>query len=123
MRRDHQLQTRKGNAQMLQFDEINKFGKSFVDSGLKSFAAVSKNAQAIAVETTEYGKKSFEAGATTLERVMTSGSLEKALEIQVDYARQAYEGFVSEATKLGSLYADLAKEAYGPFEAMVSKTK
>lgn len=106
---------------MQSFDEANKFGKEFVDNGLKNFAAISKSAQAIAAEATEYTKKSFETGTATFEKVMSSGSVEKAVEIQTDYARQAYEGFVAEATKLSELYADLAKVAYKPFESAISK--
>jgi hypothetical protein len=30
---------------------------------------------------------------------------------------------VAEATKFGQLYADLAKEAYKPYESIVSKVK
>ena len=45
----------------------------------------------------------------------------KAIEIQTDYAKSAYEGFVAQATKIGELYADLAKETYKPFEAYVAK--
>jgi hypothetical protein len=109
---------------MLQsFENASKFNKEFVDTSLKSFASVSKSAQAIAVEASEYTKKSFEAGAATLEKVLSAGSLEKAVEIQTDYARRSYEGFVAEATKLGELYADLAKEAYQPFESAVAKSK
>jgi len=109
---------------MLQsFDEVSKYGKEFVDGGLKSFAAISKGAQAIAVETTDYTKRSLEAGSATFEKVISSGSLEKALEVQTDYARQTYEGFVAEATRLGELYAELAKEAYKPFESIVAKAK
>jgi hypothetical protein len=109
---------------MLQsFENASKFNKEFVDTSLKSFASVSKSAQAIAVEASEYTKKSFEAGAATLEKVLSAGSLEKAVEIQTDYARRSYAGFVAEATKLGELYADLAKEAYQPFESAVAKSK
>jgi len=50
-------------------------------------------------------------------------SLDKAIEVQTDYAKNAYEGFVSQANKLGALYADLAKETYKPFEAIVAKAK
>ncbi len=50
-------------------------------------------------------------------------SLDKAIEVQTEYAKSAYEGFVAEATKLGELYADLAKEAYKPFETMLAKAK
>ena len=41
--------------------------------------------------------------------------------MQSDYAKSAYETFVAEATKLSELYADLAKEAYKPFETQFGK--
>ena len=47
--------------------------------------------------------------------------LEKAIEIQSEYAKSAYEGFVAGATRIGELYADLAKETYKPFETVVAK--
>jgi hypothetical protein len=109
---------------MLQsFENASKFNKEFVDTSMKSFASVSKSVQAIATETSDYTKKSFEAGTAAMEKVFSAGSLDKAFEIQADYARQSYEGFVAEATKLGELYADLAKQAYTPFESVVAKAK
>ncbi|ODT07909.1 MAG: Phasin [Mesorhizobium sp. SCN 65-20] len=105
------------------YEDFSKYGKEFVDTGLKSFASLSKSAQAIATETTDYTKKSFETGAATFEKLIGVKSFEKAIEIQTDYAKQTYEGFVAEATKLGELYAELAKEAYKPFEALVAKAK
>jgi hypothetical protein len=105
------------------FEDAGKFGKEFADTGLKSFASVSKGVQAIAIETTEYTKKSFEAGSAALEKLFTAKTLEKAIEIQTDYAKQAYEGFVAQATKLGELYAEVAKDAYKPFESIVAKAK
>ena len=48
-------------------------------------------------------------------------SVEAALEIQTAYVKSSYEGFVAEATKLGEMYADLAKGAYKPYEAPVAK--
>ena len=53
----------------------------------------------------------------------TLKSLDKALEVQTEFAKSAYEGFVAKASKLGELYADLAKESYKPFEAMLAKAK
>lgn len=105
------------------FEEAGKIGKEFIDSSLKSFAAVSKSAQAIAVEAGEYTKKSFESGGAVFEKLLAAKSFDKALEIQVNYAKEAYEGFVNEATKLGDLYAEMSKEAYKPFELIVAKAK
>ena len=45
------------------------------------------------------------------------------MEIQTDYAKKAYEGFVAESSKLGGLYADLAKEVYKPYETVAAKLK
>jgi hypothetical protein len=48
-------------------------------------------------------------------------SVEKAIELQQVYFKNAYEGFVTQATKIGALYADLTKETYQPFESYVAK--
>ena len=113
-----------GSIQMIQsFEDASKAGQEFMDTGLKSFAALSKNAQAITVEATEYSKKAFENGTAAFEKLTSAKSLDKAVEIQTDYAKQAYEGFVAQATKMGELYAEMAKDAYKPFESVVAKAK
>src|SRR5262252_11058107 len=99
------------------FDELQKLSKDNMDIAMKSFGAVSKGVQAIAVEVADYSKKSFEEGSAAAEKLLGAKSLDKALEIQADYAKTAYEGFVAQATKISELYADLAKETYKPFEA------
>ena len=105
------------------FEDAGNYGKEFVDTGLKSLAALSKSAQAIAVESAEYAKKSFETGNAALEKILSAKSLENAFEIQADYAKQAYEGFLAEATMLSGLYADMAKDSYRPFESIVAKAR
>ena len=105
------------------FEDAGKAGKEFMDSGLKSFAALTKNMQAIAVEATEYSKKAFEAGSATAEKLVSANSLDKAIEIQTDYAKTAYEGFVAQATRMGELYAEMARDAYKPLESVVAKAK
>ena len=108
---------------MQSFEDAGKFGKEFMDNGLKSFASFSKSAQAIAAEASDYSKKSFEAGTVAMEKLMSAKSLEKAFEIQSEYAKNAYEGFIAEATKMSELYSGLAKDAYKPFESVVARSK
>lgn len=105
------------------FEDAGKAGKEFFDAGLKNFASLSKNVQALAVEATDYSRKTFEDGAAALEKLTGARSLEKAVEIQTEYARQAYEGFVAQATRVSELYAEIAKDAYKPFESVVAKAK
>ena len=103
------------------FDDVQKLSKDNLDIAMKSFGAVSRGFQAIAVEVADYSKKSFEEGSATVEKLLGARTLEKAIEIQSDYAKSAYEGFVAGATRIGELYADLAKETYKPFETVVGK--
>jgi hypothetical protein len=103
------------------FEDFQKFGKENVDTYVKQFGTVSKGWQAIATEFADYSKKSFEDGSAALEKLFGAKSLEKAIEVQSEYVKTAYEGFVAEATKLGGLYTDLAKETYKPYEGMLSK--
>jgi phasin family protein len=104
-----------------QFDDFQKLGKDNVDAALKAFGNVSVGAQAILVETTDFAKKSFEHSTATLEKLLGAKSLDKAIEIQNEYVKGSYEAFVAQSTKLGELYANLAKEVAKPVEAMVTK--
>ncbi len=105
------------------FENIQKIGKENMDATVKSLGAVSKSVQAIATETADFSKKSFEEGSATLEKLLGVKTLDKAIEIQTDYAKSAYEAFVAQATKMGELYTGLAKEMYKPFEGAVAKAQ
>ena len=104
------------------FDDVQKLGKDGIDATLKSFNAASKGAQAIVIEVADYTRKSFEQNTAALEKLLGARTLESAIEVQTEFARSAYEGFVAQATRIGELYADIAKEAYKPFEGYFTKT-
>ena len=106
---------------MKNFEDVQKISKDSMDATMKSFGTLSKASQAIAAEVVDYSKKSFEDGTKVMEKLLGAKSIDKAIEIQTDYAKSAYEGFVAQATKIGELYADFAKESYKPFEAYVAK--
>lgn len=103
------------------FEDIQKLGKDNLDLAVKSFGTASKGFQAIAVEVADYSKKSFEEGTAAAEKLFGAKTLDKAVEIQSEYFKNAYEGFVAQATKIGELYADLAKESYKPYESVLGK--
>jgi hypothetical protein len=103
------------------FNDMQVMGKDGVEATLKSFTAASKGVQAIAVETTDYARKSFEHSAAAVEKLLGTRSIESAIEVQTEFAKTAYEGFVAQATKMGSLYTDIAKEAYKPLEGYFAR--
>ncbi|AOF89911.1 phasin family protein [Sinorhizobium sp. RAC02] len=106
---------------MFNFDDANKKSKEAVDTFVKSYATVAQGFQAIATETADYSKKSFENNIAHIEKLSGVKSVEAAVELQTAFVKSAYEGFVAEATKLSEMYADLAKGTYKSYEAPVAK--
>ncbi len=106
---------------MQQFEVFQKAGKEQIDTTLKAFGTTTKGVQAIAVESTDYAKKSYEQGAAILEKLAAVKTLDKAIEIQSEFAKSSFEGAVAQATKMGELYSSLVKDMFKPFETAVSK--
>jgi phasin family protein len=104
-----------------QFDQFQKFGHENLDAVVKAAGAVSKGVQTIAVEAADYARKSFEQSAATVEKLVGARTLDKAVEIQTNYLKDAYEGFVAQSTKIGELYTSLAKDAFKPYQGIVAK--
>ena len=102
-------------------DEMQKFSKESMEKAMSSMGVWTKSAQAIAAEVVDYSKKAIEDGAAAWEKLLAAKSPEKAMEVQSAYLKSSYESFVAEATKIGELYVDLAKETYKPFESAMAK--
>ena len=104
---------------MKNFEDIQKFGQYNVDATMKAFGEWNKGWQAIAAEMSDYTKRSFEESTATLEKLMSSKSVEQAVEIQTSYAKRAYDDYMQQMSKIGGMYANLAKEAYKPVERIL----
>ncbi len=105
------------------FEDMQKLGQSNVDSAMRIFGEWNRNWQAIAAEMGDYTKRSFEEGSTTLEKLMGSKSIGQAIEIQTSYAKRAYDDYMQQASKIGGMYANMAREAYEPIERSRSHSR
>ena len=106
---------------MFKVEDIQNYGKEQIETVVASATSVQHGLQAIASAYGDYTKKSFEDTKSYVEKLSGVKSLDKALEVQSEYARSAYETFVSESQKLAGLYGDLAKTAFKPVETLVAK--
>jgi hypothetical protein len=103
-----------------QVDTFQKLGKDSFDVALKAVHVASTGTKAIVVETADYTKKSLEQGTATFQKLMGVKSLNKAIEIQTDYVKSAYEGFVAHSTRTRELYTKLAQDSLAPLGAVRS---
>jgi hypothetical protein len=106
---------------MVKVEEIQQYGKQHFDTVVASAASVQNGLQAIASAYGDYTKKSFEDTKSYVEKLSGVKSLDKALEVQTEYAKSAYETFVTESQKIAGLYTDLAKQTYKPLEGLVAR--
>lgn len=106
---------------MFKFDDANLYGKEAMDTLLKSYSAAAKGFQAIAAETAEYSKKTYEANLAHVEALMSVKSLESAIELNTGFAKSMVEGYLAELNKLGEMYSDIAKQTYAPAQAVATK--
>jgi hypothetical protein len=95
--------------------------KEQIDTGTASFDIFPGGFQAIATAYGDYTKKSFEDTKLFVEKLSGVKSLDKAIEVQTEFAKTAYETFVTESQKIAALYSDLAKQSYKPFGGFVAK--
>ena len=77
--------------------------------------------QTIASAYGDYTKKSLQDTRSFVEKLMGVRSLDKAIEIQSEFARQAYETFVAESQRICGLYSDLARQIFKPFAGFLAK--
>ncbi|MEQ1714988.1 MAG: phasin family protein [Hyphomicrobium sp.] len=99
-----------------EIEDLNKFGQAGMDNALKVWGEWAKNWQAVSAEMTDYSKRSFEDGTKTFEKLASAKTIEQVMEIQSGYAKRAYDDYMQQMTRLGSMYAGLAKDSAKPFE-------
>ena len=106
---------------MIKVEDIQQYGKEHMETVVASATSVQNGLQAIASAYGDYTKKSFEDTKSFVEKLSGVKSLEKAVEMQTEYAKSAYETFVAESQKIAGLYTDLAKQTFKPLEGMAAK--
>jgi phasin family protein len=106
---------------MIKIEDVQQYGKQHIESVVASATTVQTGLQAIASAYGEYTKKSFEDTKSFVEKLSGVKSLDKAFEVQTDYAKSAYETFVAESQKIAGMYSDLAKQSFKPLEGLAAK--
>jgi hypothetical protein len=95
--------------------------KQEIDSAEATTNSFAGSFQAIATAYGDYTKKSFEDTTSFVEKLSGVKSLDKAIEIQTEFAKSSFDTFVAESQKIGALYGDLAKESCKPFGGLTAK--
>lgn len=106
---------------MFKVEDFQNYGKEQLENVAASASTVQSGLSAIATAYGDYTKKSYEDTKSFVEKLSGVKSLDKAFEAQSEYAKTAYETFVTDSQKIAGLYGDLAKQVFKPLESLVAK--
>jgi phasin family protein len=100
--------------------EASAFGKQNVEAWLASASAAQKGFEAISARTVAFQKQALENHVEAAKSLMTSKSVQEFVEKQSEYAKGAFEAYVTELTSVSELVAGVAKETLQPINERVN---
>jgi hypothetical protein len=77
--------------------------------------------QTIADAYAEYARTSMQESRSLVEKLMAVRSLDRAIELQSEFARGAYSNFVAESQKICGLYGRWVRQIFRPWEVAAAK--
>jgi hypothetical protein len=90
---------------------MTDFGKTTVDGFMAGTRAATKRFEAIKEEIDAFNKAQFKDATAVMEAVKGAKSVNEALDLQLDFARRAFEAGLKQASKLGALGFDMLQES------------
>ncbi|MDQ6703148.1 MAG: phasin family protein [Pseudomonadota bacterium] len=115
------VETSEDHPVVMDFEDLQILGNDGVEAAASAASSFYEIFQMFAAEATDYSKKSLESGSAFIEKLRGAKSLESAIQIQSDYAKSAYAGFVAHFVNMSDLYCNFFKRASTPIEKAAAK--
>ena len=106
-----------------QAEAMQTMTKTQMEQVSSTIASMTRGLQAVAAETTEYSKRSLESTSALVEKLVGVKSIDTAIQLQSEFAKAQFDGFMAQATKMGELYKNMTKDAFKPMETAMAQGK
>jgi phasin family protein len=101
------------------YDHFMGYGKETVEAYTKAANVAAKGAETLHNEIFSYSKQSMEDALAATKALMATKSVHEAFELQTDFAKTAFDGYVSQMTKLGEIFVATTKSSFAPIQGRV----
>ncbi|MGN6517344.1 MAG: phasin family protein [Rhizomicrobium sp.] len=98
------------------YDKFLGYGKENLEAVVASASAAGKGAETLHNELYAFSKQSVEDSIAAAKAVLASKSVHEAFELQTDFAKTAFDHYVSQVTKVNEIFAATAKDAFSPLQ-------
>lgn len=102
-------------------DEFQKFSTEQMDAASRSATALSEGVQQIFTETTALSRTSVEAGTAAFQSLLASRSFDRVMQVQMDFAKSAYESMMAGSTRIGGIMSATAQDMAKPLEGAFAR--
>jgi len=94
--------------------EVGAFGKENVEAIIASATVATKGIEQLSARAVAYSKSAMENHVAATKALMSSKSVQEAIERQSDYARTAFDGYIAEMNKISDLMTGMTRDAMKP---------
>ncbi|HWA03272.1 MAG TPA: phasin family protein [Rhizomicrobium sp.] len=101
------------------YDQFLGYGKDTVEAYMKAANVAGKGAETLHNEIFAYSKQSLEDTIAATKALLASKSMHEAFELQSDFAKTAFDSYVSQMTKVGEIVTATAKDSLAPIQGRV----
>ena len=108
---------------MKNVEQIQQATKDIGDTATASAHSFATSLQTIASAHADFAKKLMQDSSEFISQLTSVKEPTKLMELQSEYAKNAYETFVAESKKISELYAEFFKQMTKPLEDLIEKNK
>ena len=108
---------------MKNVEQIQQATKDIGDTATASAHTFATSLQTIASAHADFAKKLMQDSSEFISQLTSVKEPAKLMELQSEYAKNAYETFVAESKKISELYAEFFKQMTKPLEDLIEKNK
>ena len=98
----------------LNYDELADFNKDTVEAVIASSNVVAKGVEHLGQEIAAYAQQAAEKNIETAQKLFAVKSVQDALDLQAEWAKLAFDGFIAESAKLQDISLRVSTQASAP---------
>lgn len=96
------------------FDNLATFNRHNIEAFIRSANVAAKGFEQINSELLTYSRQTLEDSVAATKAVLSSKSLQEAVELQSDFAKTAFDAYVGQVSKMGDIVSTLTRNAFEP---------
>jgi len=101
------------------YGEVSAFSKQSVEALVSASTVTAKGVESLNAEIMAFAKTQMEGSMAAGKALTTAKTLQELMDLQGEYAKAAFDGYMGQVTKIGELAAKIAKEAFEPINAQI----